>query len=367
MTGHTYQITFDTTNQAVVWDCRDVDENAYIITNQAIQGDRWDYPIFDGVMARIIWPSPGLITGVWEIAGAGGVPLDPRDSVAYDVNSTGDWNVTADRDSLEAGRLRWNYQGNIQFEKWEFRFVAPGNGSQYFNWGTDELFVDTLTSLPLVAPFEVWDIGMYGFPWEQRRIQFALLDDDESGGWSYGDRIYPFERDYYEPLPSIAEYDFPGDFFLGRVKFNDLSGTTAQPAAGTIVLFETSVLPKPGDVYEFHTRPPYQGITWDLDNVKVVPNPYYGHSNYEMNPYDKVVKFTNLPREVTIRIFNLGGDHIKTLTKNNTSTELIWNLETKYNIPVASGIYIWYLDAPGIGTKEGKTAIFMERETLTTF
>jgi hypothetical protein len=63
----------------------------------------------------------------------------------------------------------------------------------------------------------------------------------------------------------------------------------------------------------------------------------------------------------------MGGDHVRTLEKDNTSTELIWDLETKHGIPIASGIYVWYIDAPGIGTNCGKFAVFMERETLKTF
>jgi len=42
--------------------------------------------------------------------------------------------------------------------------------------------------------------------------------------------------------------------------------------------------------------------------------------------------------------------------RNNDGTEN-WNLLTTYNRRVASGIYIYQVDAPGIGTKIDKFAI----------
>ena len=359
--GHDYRVTFDTTGGSVCWDLEDLDADSFLILGNTNQSGDWDYPILaqHGIMVKVIGPAIG-IKSIRETAGAGGTPIVPSDNVAYSLNSTGDWYVSSDQTN-NWDRLNW--RGRIGIDNWEFRFedTTGGGGSEYYNWDDDSKWPDR-------CPFEVWNTGPTSDPTDDKRIQIFTLDDDASGSWSYGDRIYPFETEYpAEPLPAVPVYVWEDDFHIGRIKFNDNSGATTHPAAGTVVVFTTNKPNDISDVFDFQTRLPWQGLAWDLNNVKVVPNPYYGHSNYEMNPYDKVVKFTNLPREVTIRIFNLGGDHVKTLTKNNTSTELIWNLETKYGIPVASGIYIWYLDAPGIGTKVGKTAVFMERETLVTF
>jgi hypothetical protein len=35
-----------------------------------------------------------------------------------------------------------------------------------------------------------------------------------------------------------------------------------------------------------------------LDSIKVVPNPYYGFSQYETSQFTNTVKITNLPGEV---------------------------------------------------------------------
>jgi len=359
VTGHTYQVNFemDTVESVIMWKCTDVTANTVVIDSQTNQSGDFAYPIFDGIMVRVVGPEEG-IKGIWETATAAG-PLEEWDNVAYSWNSTGDWYVSSDAGSDFS---RMNYQGIIGVDNWELRFVELDSGSQYYFWDTETLVVDTITGDPIRCPFQAWNMGPDDDPADDKRIQIAILDDEEPWGWSAGDRIYLSERDYYEPLPDPMEYTWPDDFHIGRIIFN-----VSIPAGGTVVLFETNKVHSEADVYRFTTENPWLSLDWDLDDVKVVPNPYYGHSSYELDPYQRRVKFINLPKEVKIRIFNLGGDHIRTLEKNDTTTELFWDLETKHGIPVASGIYIWYLDAPGIGTKEGKTAVFMERETLNTF
>jgi hypothetical protein len=104
-----------------------------------------------------------------------------------------------------------------------------------------------------------------------------------------------------------------------------------------------------------------------LKQVLAVPNPYYNHSTYELNQFNRVIKFTHLPAQCTLRIFNLAGDLVRTIQKNDSSSQLSWDLLTDKGLPVASGIYLFHVDAPGVGTKTGKVAIFMEKERLNTF
>ena len=105
----------------------------------------------------------------------------------------------------------------------------------------------------------------------------------------------------------------------------------------------------------------------ELSQVRAVPNPYFAHSRYELNQFDKVVKFTHLPERCTLRIFTLAGDQIRTIQKNDSSSQLTWDLLTDNQLPVSSGIYIFNVDAPGAGHTTGKVAIFMEKERLNNF
>jgi hypothetical protein len=105
-----------------------------------------------------------------------------------------------------------------------------------------------------------------------------------------------------------------------------------------------------------------------LDQVRVVPNPYYARSAYELNQFDRQIRFMNLPARCTIRIFNLAGELVRTLEKDDPNTSLLtWDAETSQQLPVGSGIYIFHIDAPGVGSSTGRMVVFMEKERLNEF
>jgi len=127
--------------------------------------------------------------------------------------------------------------------------------------------------------------------------------------------------------------------------------------------------------YEFTTTAPVFGdpnlakTQNALDKIRIVPNPYYGFSTLDRSSSDKFVTFRNLPLNCTIKIYTLNGDLIRTLVKTNTgstftSSTLEWNLQNVENTPIASGIYVALIDAPGIGTKVLKMAIFTSQERI---
>ena len=105
-----------------------------------------------------------------------------------------------------------------------------------------------------------------------------------------------------------------------------------------------------------------------LDRIRVVPNPYYAQSRYELTAVNHVVRFINLPETATIRVYNLAGHLARTLHKTDpTSSELDWDLNTDNGLPVASGVYVFRVEAPGVGSYVGRMAIFMEKESLTNY
>ncbi|MDD3810646.1 MAG: hypothetical protein PHV14_00005, partial [Bacteroidales bacterium] len=88
-----------------------------------------------------------------------------------------------------------------------------------------------------------------------------------------------------------------------------------------------------------------------LDLIRVVPNPYYGSSGYELTQLDNMVKIINLPRTCTVSIYSLNGNLIRRFNKDADQTYLDWDLKNQYGIPIASGAYIIHVNAPGIGEK----------------
>ena len=88
-----------------------------------------------------------------------------------------------------------------------------------------------------------------------------------------------------------------------------------------------------------------------LDNIRVVPNPYYGSSGYEDGQLDNIVKITNLPQRCEINIFMPNGTLVRNISKDNSLTFIEWDLKNDFNVPIASGIYMIHIDAGPIGQK----------------
>ena len=97
----------------------------------------------------------------------------------------------------------------------------------------------------------------------------------------------------------------------------------------------------PGTLYETGDDIP------SLDRVLVVPNPYRGTAEWEVE-YEDRIKFTNLPPVAKISIFSLSGDLIKEIEHTNGQAEEYWDLVTRNNQSVVSGLYVYVVEAPDV-------------------
>ena len=105
------------------------------------------------------------------------------------------------------------------------------------------------------------------------------------------------------------------------------------------------------DAYETHTDINEIAVE-NLDMIGIVPNPYYAFSAYETTQIDHRVKIINLPVKCTVTIYNLNGTMIRQFTRDdNTITSIDWDLKNSKNVPIASGMYMIHVNAPGIGEK----------------
>jgi len=99
-----------------------------------------------------------------------------------------------------------------------------------------------------------------------------------------------------------------------------------------------------------------------LDEIKVVPNPYVVTSLYDpQNPYStgrglRKIQFIHLPQQCTINIYTVDGSLVRTIEHNASMRDGSeeWNLQNKDNMEVAYGVYVYHIDAPGIGEHVGK-------------
>jgi len=111
----------------------------------------------------------------------------------------------------------------------------------------------------------------------------------------------------------------------------------------------------------------------DLWNkVNVFPNPLYGFNTltgYDGTaPDDPWVTFTNLPTDITIRIYSLSGLLLRTLTTSDKSDPdspfLKWDLLNENGLRAASGMYLAIVSSPTFGDKVLKFSIIMPQKQI---
>ncbi|HMO39553.1 MAG TPA: hypothetical protein PKC76_16235 [Saprospiraceae bacterium] len=109
------------------------------------------------------------------------------------------------------------------------------------------------------------------------------------------------------------------------------------------------------------------GINEALNKINVVPNPYYGFSDYEISQFVNIVKITNLPPKCVVTIYSLDGKFIRQYTRDEQGRiprggnrgieqtqilpDLEWDLRNNKGIPIASGVYLIHVSADGLGER----------------
>jgi hypothetical protein len=253
------------------------------------------------------------------------------------------------------------------------------------------------------VPFKVWEIDPYDSSAAPRQLNVAFLEtnspiplgkvdgkfepnSDSTGGYEF---LFIFNSTYQDPVWDAnytnLTYSPLGLYFTNKYDIMYIWGPASKPGAsfqnGDVMYIYPYYATRPyyADnipfVYEFTTVAPTFGnsqVAIDqnaMEKIRVVPNPYYGYSTLDRTSVDRFVTFRNLPLECTIKIYTLNGDLINTIIKTKgttptTSSTAEWNLQNQDKVPVASGIYIALIDAPGIGTKVFKIVIFTAQERI---
>ena len=157
-------------------------------------------------------------------------------------------------------------------------------------------------------------------------------------------------------------------FIAQNIVFTDEKGTGNPPPAGTKIRLNANLSVRIGDIKTFTVNAlqtaNFEAAKQDVNRINVFPNPYYGVNSSEINRDVRFVTFSHLPRKVTIRIFNLAGVLVRKLDKDEETQFLNWDLTNSHNLPVASGIYLAYVDMGLLGTKTLKVAIIQEQQFL---
>jgi hypothetical protein len=387
----------------VVWDLTNAVTGDTLLAAQTYQSsnpDDYAYPVVDGTMVRVLGPAPGfkhdtrpdlmineIIAGDGE---GGGTPVPPDGNGGpgracwWNRNSTGEWSLAAGGGNGGEGRFTRDGGNNANLTasdiimKWDY---ADDNWGV---WGFDAgacgripfgLYLkdpNTGAETRLVPEFTAGGgtEGVYEIQQDTVDGHYGLPCTD----WCYA---YTFDGNWEAFVADVSDGAYDNDTtqneLFARLVLVQRGATPVLPAKGTVIQFSTTKPNSPLDRFQFKAYAPGHAagtvIGDDLDAIHVVPNPYLNQSAYELNQFNRVIKFINLPaKPATIRIFNLGGELVRTIEKTDVvNGEAIWDLQNSRAIPVASGIYIYTVDVKGLGRKTGKMAVFVEKERLNRF
>lgn len=203
-------------------------------------------------------------------------------------------------------------------------------------------------------------------------VPYALLRDGSIPGRNEAVSAY-FDADSQQNSSDVifilnekneVVYELTIHPHVGGQTFRPMSGDRVEIAQGTNF---TS-----NDVFEFTIDENLNVAKEDrdlarqrLEDIRVVPNPYMVTNVAERRPtpvrpqQERQLHFINLPAQCTIRIFNVAGQLIQTIPVNNSIDNglKVWDMLTKDNLDLSYGVYIYHVDAPGIGEHTGKFAV----------
>jgi hypothetical protein len=151
----------------------------------------------------------------------------------------------------------------------------------------------------------------------------------------------PYQRYYSLPMPDDMPPSEDNNYYYPMYTFNTSSISTSK-------------------------NDQEQSVT-DLDLINVVPNPYYAYDDYERNQLDNRIKIVNLPNQCTVTVFDMSGTLIRQFVvdksginlprssgegiNTDAKTSIDWDLKNFAGIPIAGGVYLIHVKAPGLGER----------------
>jgi hypothetical protein len=325
LTGHQYEVACVSRNseeEAWSWVIQDLDEGTVVSDTMPILV--WDFD--DPNQVRTVqypddlpdqYPIHGMIIGMKA-------PIRVRvetGRIGWNTGSTCSWVAFSNN---------WNqYSDNL--EPYDYVVTFPAEGGVDVD-GNPVPFHIVNTTLDVPAKTYLWQTGE-PHPWDSRDQIFILTQDSET--FNSRDAV---------------------------IRFSMNMDDNTRPAGPSDTLSIMTLRPfYPGDKFEVETGQMLALLSsYSLDQIRVVPNPYYLRAVWDVNQYNRWVNFTHLPSDCTIRIFTAAGLLIRTLrhvTDSDDGTER-WDLLTQERMHCTSGLYIYQVEDNATGnTVVGKFAI----------
>ncbi len=341
-------------------------------------GNLYDYPIVDGFYVTVSGPSPqlnrvrsGYVSGTdWTSAGGSGrfagstSVLGGQVTTSFDVGTyLGATGPGVDPSLYHTIEFRFGAGGSLTQKAYRYRRI----GTYQFQNYTD-------------VPFQVWDVQD---PQNPHQLNVGWRDNNNNGQWDPNGGVevifvatstydgdapttFTYSTTVGDPTNSIPRGDH--QFLAEWISANGVTADIQQSVIRVSPNFVNSAADKftfqapAGSVYDA------SAAKADVSSINVFPNPYYGFNRAETSRFVRFVTFNHLPVNAEVRIFNLAGALVKSIAKNDNTQFLNWDLTNQNNLPVASGLYIAYINMPQIGaTKTLKLIIIQEQQYLDNF
>jgi hypothetical protein len=371
-TGHDYYLTFgiDTiatvssydygfqyvTNEIFIYDETDStiliykEDTSKYVGNNLIYRDTLDYwtlnpgttvftDVFDGMQIEI---DPGVETPAYNFANSGW------------INSNGIMRITPS--VVEGVKMPWKY--NIVFTDDDSAYVGVSRSGTVRDENGSSIGSDKITEPA---------INFY--------VQNTSFIDTSTGQYGIMDVV----------VHDVNSND-TFDLFEDRIFVGAPTGSRWRATAFIIdfQLATESSYPAPGSVYQVDWKRPFHesdtirfsitaddnldksAIASDMDNIKVVPNPYVMTNMMESavaNPFlnqRRRLMFTHVPSDCIIKIFTVSGVMVdEILVSNEPENGIIhWDMLTRENLEIAAGMYIYHIEAHETGDQKiGKFAV----------
>jgi len=279
-----------------------------------------------------------------------------------------------ERVALNTTTSKWSDEkiAPFAFEKFTFISISGEPRPNDYNIIFGDVGIDTSTTIRLKGsgfdytfPAKPVNFKVYNKS-AKKFIKFGFIEVDPLSG---GDGRLTAKKAFKDRIIFIEKNNKGQDVFTWWFYLaQDTTGGYRFPQAGDTAYIR---LKKPflsTDKYRFVAkagRIDKEKAKIDLDKIKVVPNPYAASALWEpQNPYTsgrgpRELHFTHLPAKCRIRIFTVDGELVKEINHDspyNDGAE-IWDMLSKDKLSISYGIYIYQVEAPGIGTKIGKFAV----------
>lgn len=286
------------------------------------------------------------------------VDIKSDTAVAIDFDKTG-WVTGNSNYIVQLGfdsRFRAAYLGKkIDYPAdFEIKLVEPGQG--------DLSFPATAFSQPIQS-----NIVVNNLTEETEHFQFIFRDTNLDGIFNEGDAIFFVFGDSlgkratnFSNLHVSWSVTFIKDTLIAEVQ-------QMPPQFGDVFKVVNKKPFRKGEFYEFTLKG--QGFdkskaVLDLDDVAVVPNPYVGAASWEPSSTEvgrgeRRIYFIHLPSECTISVYTISGKLVDTIEHSSSISngQEGWDLVSRDGMDVAYGVYVYHIDAPGVGQKIGKFAV----------